>query len=383
MHASPHHTKPTARRRVAYILVLLLLLMIIAELITSVFFYHQYGKRKLALVELWQNVKNNFGNQKKQAEQKQKNYHYQQLVRNGNLATGKAVVDETMVSNQMVYDPWLSFKNVDYAGQYINVSGFERKTIPQFIKGEKDTITIWFFGGSTMFGFSVTDAETIPSYYAQMINDSNWLKASVKIINYGIPYYYSYHEYKLLCHLLDHQPPPDLTVFMDGLNDYWNYQNSFYQQPYFTRELSGFMRQAGTNLLKSNPDGSKWLSSDTISKAQCDTLINNYLHTVSLIEKKAMQYNFRSLFVIQPVPFYQYDRQQQDPICSKNRYPSFEYIYPKLEQIFAGEPNKVFLGNLHRQAPPLPYIDACHYSPAFNKQIASVLLQRTIKQIPR
>jgi hypothetical protein len=166
---------------------------------------------------------------------------------------------------------------------------------------------------------------------------------------------------------------------MDGLNDCWSYLNTYYQQPYFSKTLSTLMQTneaifAAGSLVKHFPD-------TVLSSQQCDTLISNYLHTVSLIEQEAAFYQTKPVFIIQPVPFYQYSNRQNDPVCSKNTYPVFDYVYPKLEQVFSNQSNKLFLGNLHKNAPALPYIDAIHYSPLFSKQIASLILQYLHDQI--
>lgn len=367
-------------RKMFYLLLLVIVLFTAAEIITSIFYYHQYGQRKLALVELVYSVKLKARLKKESAANKEKNYISQHLVRpDSSKQMTQQVYDETMASNHFIYEPWVEFRNADFKGTYVNTKGFIRKSIPDFVLKRSDTITIWFFGGSTMFGFNVADFETIPSQLAKLYKDSSMGASSLRVINFGIPYYFSYQEYQLFRLLLEKNPAPDYAVFFDGLNEFWSYHNTYYQQPYFSDRLSSMMQKNVFEFLPSSPGNIYRLQDSTLSELQCDTLINKYLNSITLIEKQAAAAGVKPLFVVQPVPFYNYKNQMTDPICTKKQYRFFNYIYPRLEQEFLNKTNRLYSGNLNVSAPALPYIDAVHYSPLFNKQIASVILHNLLK----
>ena len=57
----------------------------------------------------------------------------------------------------------------------------------------------------------------------------------------------------------------------------------------------------------------------------------------------------RSFFFCQPVPFYKYPNQQQDPICFKDKNTRFDYIYPIFEKNAGSLPGFTFLGNMLEQ----------------------------------
>src|SRR5690606_29314935 len=103
--------------------------------------------------------------------------NYSLNVRNHNLTRPDSsekvnynIATETMRSNKFVYQSWVEFRNADFAGKYMNMSGLIRKSIPEsfFTTGSTDTLDIYFLGGSTMFGFNVLDHETIPSQFLQL-----------------------------------------------------------------------------------------------------------------------------------------------------------------------------------------------------------------------
>ena len=347
-----------------------LVLLILFEVLASIFYYHQYGKRKLALAELYYTVKTNIISAREIKEKKKIQYRNQQLVRpDSSSSMNQAVYDETIAANQFVYEPWVGFRNKDFSGRYVNTSGFERKSIPAFIQKGADTLTIWFLGGSTLFGFNVADAETIPSRFADLYWKDSTQKKTLRIKNYAIPYYYSYHEYRLLSLLLEREPQPDLVVFVDGLNDFWSYGNTYDLKPYFSEKVAAFINQ--------QQETAPSITNDTrLTDAQTDTLARHYIQTVALAKQLLTNKGIKSLFVLQPVPFYNYPNRNNDPVCSKNEYPVFAKVYPRLETYFRNDSSYLFLGNQLEHETGLPFVDAIHYSPAFSNELAVLMYQK-------
>ncbi len=62
----------------------------------------------------------------------------------------------------------------------------------------EDAFTIWFLGGSTMYGFNVTDAETIPAAFVRAYRLTHPHGRPIRVFNLGMPFYYSYQELILL-----------------------------------------------------------------------------------------------------------------------------------------------------------------------------------------
>lgn len=70
---------------------------------------------------------------------------------------------------------------------------------------------IWFLGGSTTFGESIADRETIPAQLERAI--------SQPVINLGVPGYASAMENTLLAYYLRLGYRPSLALFLDGINE--------------------------------------------------------------------------------------------------------------------------------------------------------------------
>src|SRR5690606_32460199 len=85
-------------------------------------------------------------------------------------AVNRQVAEETVASNQFVHKPWVEFSNIDFNGKFMTMKDAIRTTVPaEFINpAASDTINVYFFGGSTMFGFNVLDNETIPSKFVEL-----------------------------------------------------------------------------------------------------------------------------------------------------------------------------------------------------------------------
>ena len=113
-------------------------------------------------------------------------------------------------------------KRSPYQGNYVNIdSNRNRHTINPTIKDTSYLKTIWFFGGSTMWGTGAeNDSMTIPSLVIQMLNESD-NDFSYKGVNYGESGYTSTSSLiQLLISLRDDKP--NFIIFLDGVNDCGN-----------------------------------------------------------------------------------------------------------------------------------------------------------------
>ncbi len=124
-----------------------------------------------------------------------------------------------------MYQPWIQFSEPPYDGQLLNVDvdskGFPiRRTInPETV--QSSIIRIFVLGGSTTFGYNVSDEHTWPSHLSDILNErarSNGLPIQVEVINYGRGYYNPSQETILLIDLLKSGHRPNLVIFMDGVN---------------------------------------------------------------------------------------------------------------------------------------------------------------------
>ncbi len=75
---------------------------------------------------------------------------------------------------------------------------------------------IWIFGGSAVYGTSVPDWATLPSYLSSTLNTS---MDCVRVVNLGVEGYVSNQELILLLELLKTGKRPNIVIFYDGFND--------------------------------------------------------------------------------------------------------------------------------------------------------------------
>lgn len=374
---NPENKKTSLRKRLLYILILVMVVFFLSESILSIAYYQSYGGSPLATMGLFEKVKYFFVHKEDRSDY----YKSQQLARPDSSAVmSKTVSDEAIAANGFEYQPWVGYSAKTFAGNYININGLVRKSIPESSTTIIDTnaVTIYFFGGSTMFGFNVADFETIPSQFVQLYKEKGF-KKPIRIVNYGVPTYFSYHELVLLTQLLYNGHRPTIAVFLDGLNDCIGVRTTVHKEAFLKyRMKQAFtmdIRRGNRNYEDSLEFMFQMLHGSTV-RGVSDSIFSNYVSSKKNIETLSKAFGVMPFFFIQPVPFYNYPNQKNDPICSQKDYPHFQPIFTKLEQELSNNNNAVFLGNMLLNEKGIPFIDGFHYSPSFSKKIAASILEK-------
>lgn len=371
--------KKKRSRLILFLLFQLILIFFLIESILSIAYYQKYGSNSLATIQFAKKLQ-----KKVQGEGPSSfNEKNQQLVRpNASVEDNRKLVEETRESNRFVYEPWVQFRNADYQGKFVNVQHLIRKSSPDnFIPANaNDTLDIYFLGGSTLFGFNVADAETIPSQFVQLYKERAGTKA-IRVFNLGIPYYYSYQELMLLSHLLYTGSRPDIIIQLDGLNDFWFIQSAYYRRPHFTYMIQDVFNMDLTtgrfhfkdtfDRMTKDPVN---VAADVVYKQAVDHYFENIFHT----QRLANNFQCRAYFFCQPVPFYNYPNQQNDPVCDKDQHTRFDKIYPEVEKRVSSSkmPGIYFLGNMLKDEKGYPFVDGFHYSPEMNRKLAAEILDK-------
>lgn len=372
--------KRTLLRKLSYLFILLLFVLFLFESVLSIYYYQTYGSFRFAVVGLYKNIASSFVKK----EDLSSYYKAQQMVRpDSSKQMTQTVFRETQTASAFKYHPWLLFTITPVTGKYVNTDGIKRKTMPESNTADTGAIEIFFLGGSTMFGFNVADAETIPSYFVQLLKERN-LNIPVRVSNYGMPAYYSYHELILLSHLLNNGKRPTLVIFLDGLNDFRGTKATLNKKSFLDYKLAQTFTM---DISRGDPkfeDSLNYVLNELPGarvKNVSDSLYLNYMHTIEAITTLATNYYAKSYFFIQPVPCYKYPNQNKDPICSKIRYEQYNYIYPALQKVSIERNDFFFLGDMLKKENGLPFIDQFHYSPAMNKLLASEILNKLLPQL--
>ncbi len=370
-------TKRSFGRTLFYFLLIFAFLFFIMESLLSIAYYQKNGGSLFATTGFINNMKNKF----LPAGDRSVSYRNQQLARPDSSAEmNKTIADEAIEANGFEYQPWVGYSAKSYHGKYLTIDGLIRKTIPETSadSSSADTLLIYFLGGSTMFGYNVTDAETIPAYFVKQYKGGNY-KLPVKVVNFSIPSYYSYNELMLLTNLLYSGKRPDLVLFFDGLNDFIAAKASPFKKPIlYYRMAQAFSMDInkGNRNYSDSMDFVFTNSPGSSIPSLSDSMYQNYISTVASIETISKAYGVKSFFFVQPVPYYNYPNQKKDSICSQLDYPQYKYIYPKLEAEAANRTDFFFLGNMLSNETGITFVDKFHYSPKINEKIAAAMLEK-------
>jgi hypothetical protein len=314
-------------------------------------------------------------------------------------------------SRPCVYEPFTQFKERPYKGHYVNVdnNGFRYTKNQGPWPPRPENINIFLFGGSTTFGYGVSDDQTIASYLQEYLTTKTG--ADVRVYNFGRGFYYLTQERILYEQLLTSGFIPDIAIFIDGLNDFSSYKS----EPYFTERLrelfptdvmgrsikfisvtplgkaaeiindkirSLFPKEdiEQLNDLKSSSIADK-ISVDSI---ELDRVINRYLTDKKFIEATSNIFGVKPIFVWQPSPDYDYD---------KNYYPSAigdteenvyaKYGYKRMANLIKENPmgsNFIWCADIQKELKQPPYVDRVHYSASFSKILAEVIANQLMER---
>jgi lysophospholipase L1-like esterase len=126
---------------------------------------------------------------------------------------------EYVASFRLRWKPYVYFRRPFLSGEYINVdSAGHRRSVPG-PKPARDTLRVFFFGGSTLWGTYQRDFATIPSVAAARLSESTPANAAIEVTNFGESGYVSSQELLELEMQLRDGKRPDVVVFYDGIND--------------------------------------------------------------------------------------------------------------------------------------------------------------------
>ncbi|NFV81151.1 SGNH/GDSL hydrolase family protein [Magnetospirillum aberrantis] len=179
--------------------------------------------------------------------------------RDVDATTAQAIAAELDVyasSQPFGFNPWTTFQQLPFAGKYITVQDdpvLTHRKVPT-PAGNGPRYVVWAFGGSTMFGWGVDDAHTLPANLQDALQ-SRMPDRTVEVVNFGQPYWYSSSEVAAFVALLRDRATPDAVVFLDGLNDA-SWVSSGFQVPVFAGRAEQAWNQARANAKRELP----WLT---------------------------------------------------------------------------------------------------------------------------
>lgn len=291
------------------------------------------------------------------------------------------------------YQPYVQFSERPCSGKYVNVDaqGFRPVRNQSEWPPNADETNIFVFGGSTVFGYGVTDVETIASRIQEKLVSPAGKK--INVFNLGRCSYIFPQEVVFLERLLASRAKPGIVIFIDGLNDFAHYEGI----PGFTQDLTRFMETGEiapferwvadwpiSKLFRSEKPATK--SDKKIPESEISVSVyNRYLSNKKVAEALAKEFGVKALFVWQPVPVYKYD--QQFNIFKEFNYskflpylkPGYEAISKEYEMGRFGE-NFLWLADMQENLKEALYVDAVHYSAKMSEMIAERIVEKIISQ---
>jgi hypothetical protein len=314
-------------------------------------------------------------------------------------------------ARSFVYEPFTEFRERPYAGRYVKVDGngfrLSEGRGPWPPDGEK-YFNVFLFGGSTTFGFGVSDDQTIASHLQRLLSGTGLLKEA-RVYNFGRGSYYSTQERILFEKLVAGGFRPDVAVFIDGLNDSHHYDDRPSSATRIESALEG-KSASGTSVLEKLPmvrvaraalrrlgvssgenSVNEWEETARDRDACGDeavllNIIQRYAANKRMIETVAAAYGIRTLFVWQPVAVYKYD-QRYNPFAGDPhpRRACVEGTYRLMSDFLRQHPpgdDFLWSADIQENVAESLYVDSLHYSgkmsELFAQQIVNAMGERAL-----
>ena len=357
---------------------------------------------------------------------------------------GKYTYDELikifpLMQEHLKYRPWIQIGNADHSGPFSVVENGIRKTIGsnncgsavrQEERANSKPKVIWFYGGSTTYGIGVPWWETIPSKF---VEEADRNERCVIAVNFGVPYHFSRQEAIYFVSNLMKGPEPDVVVFLDGLNEFFEPGSIIRSEPFFTpmldklvpvgldpssrtsmgegppsllaRSISfirnlhmlrwlGLSRGYSTSDMgreeaysnRNPPESSEFSSDAQVARA----IFDRYMSTRVFISKVCEIYKIRCFQFLQPVAAVDYSPKESEVVTADARTqpePAGRFMvgYSVMREAFKSSPARcdtaaeglayVDLSSLFKDYEGIPYVDYGHYAPRANKLIATEIFR--------
>lgn len=296
------------------------------------------------------------------------------------------LLEETW-SQPWTYDPWTGFRERPRRGVFVNIdpAGFRRA--PDGVRLDHPGTKVFFFGGSTSFGYGVADGETIPARLEERLR-ARWPERDVRVFNFGRGHYFSGQEQALLSRLLAEGHRPDLAVFLDGYNEGQD-------RPFFADEMARQFdaRQgplveppwlAGMPLVRlfSRP-GEGGASAEAGSERRPYFALDpaelavRWSANRELIRSLARGFGFEALIFLQPVAGYR-NAHLQHRLQGRWYVEGFDKIRAKIEALepLADGADTFSATNLLEDYAAEPFVDSLHYTPEVSDLLAEFIAER-------
>jgi lysophospholipase L1-like esterase len=282
---------------------------------------------------------------------------------------------------QTRYVPYVEWKREPFRGETTNIGEDGDRVMPPTTTDPLAHAR--FFGGSTMWGKGVDDANTIPAKF-------NRLHPELAVRNHGESGYVSRQSLERLINIVAQSEPTDLVVFYDGCNDFYTLcrtdtslnghsrENELarkFRPPSMTVEaLSGALREiifwAWGRSLKTTGPGSRCQASAEGAESVARTTVNNWRIAKRVADEAGAEFHA----ILQPIavvgkPHVDYLGYLRD--SPAQRLGDYSAVYPHIQRMIreAGEPWMHDFTDTFDGGEAI-FIDACHVNARGNDLMA-------------
>lgn len=309
----------------------------------------------------------------------------------------KVLLNESWLLNYE-YSPYREYSLSSTEGIYVNIdkAGFRYVENQAAWPPKLHNFNIFIFGGSTTFGAGIADGDTFSSSIQRLLIAQH---PKVAVYNFGVPGYYSTHERILFEQLLLKKYVPSMAIFFDGLNDLaismaedsnttkqikekigvlTNAQEIVENLKVVRSDLQDIARRLPFQRIvksiqyrtKTSPAAESMSDKERRQRAE-QTIYQMYTNW-NMIAAIASTTDVTSLFVLQPVPYYQ-QRIGGDTFPLQNGE-KFQILAESYKIINEGPPvspkNFLNLSQIQKNETTELYVDGVHYNRYFNIKIA-------------
>lgn len=263
--------------------------------------------------------------------------------------------------------------------------------------------TVFVFGGSTVFGYGVADADTVPAQIQRQLAVRHQGPTCVR--NLGQFGWSSTHSVIALVRELQERPAPDLVVFYDGFNEVNLLGDDGVAggPPRGTPEYDGAIAVARAarhgaatallELLRSTHLhevvgpwglGSPEPTDESDPPVSPEAIVRAYLANVDSVRGIARAHGFRAAFFWQPTLWVKRGPRtpEEEQVLADSPVRAgaprlLQATYPLIAAEAARRPDLFYLGAIFDEVTtPTPYLDECHLTPAGNAVAAAHVVRR-------
>lgn len=302
------------------------------------------------------------------------------------------------------YADFIHFQERTCTGTYVNVdkAGFRHSSDQGPWPPNSEHVNVFCFGGSTTFGYGVSDGQTVASHLQQALAHTS--KRRICVYNFGVGWHFSTQERLRFEQLLAADIVPDIALFLDGINDA---TQACLNRPAFSPQLAAAFEQvqgfgaqgpaSGTTRTGSLAESLfyRWpvgrlarrlTALQSVTTPETITLDAKtaarscavYRWNRTLITAAAEARGVIPIFVLQPAPGHHLD-ESKHLFANADLCHNEALFYEALKQDRKTHPPEdsfLWCADLcDTTAGPL-YVDTCHYTNAFSQVIANDIVQK-------